>query len=1283
MVARFLAILALPVACATLAGCSLILDPETCGGDGDCESGRSCQSGICVGPGNVQPEPEPDEGMLPDTGPEPDEGMQPEPEPDAMVEPDADVPDMMIEPDMPPMKAPPSCEITVPATPDVGPLSVDTIEIQGIVTDGDTPLDQLTVTVADAAVSLGDNGGFTVEVPVAEGPNTIRLQASDPDMQSCDAQVRVRVDRTAPTVAILDPNNNIRVNPSRNPYRVSGSLDDASNIAAVRATLAGEPVADVNVLPGEFSFQVDLVEGANQVTVLAEDEAGNVSVAMERTITLDSVPPEVTIETPADGTRTAEAAVTVTGQVTTDGVGENRSRLRVEVNGAEVRLDDAQADGDGRFELSVPLEVGANRIEVFGDDLAENEGSAVVTVTREDPAPCVAIETPADASFVADPEATLTGTVCPAVDRVELRVGDGAPVAGEVADGRFTGSVPLSVGRNQITVRAITPADASAEATRVIHYDDTPPTARINQPVQGACINDAVIRVCGIAEDFESGIAGVRVQEVSSRQEVQAELNDADFCADIEIDDTDEAQVIVTPTNGAGATGRFPGLGSTYTFRVDRTEPEVVIQNGADRPWLGIDAFEEVTLRGTTEGGICQPVSAIWGRLCDGEVPVDPDCDPEENRLGLQEGRFTIRAQIPDGERAIRVTVTDEAGNARITSYAFRVDSEAPEIVERTADQFTAEGEIELCVTASDPASGVTSLLIDNQAIDLQVAGVNATGCRLVALEEGPNVFDVRVADLVGNAVLDTITITRDTTPPELAITWPAANGPVAQPTNIEGTVGDGIDGSGVERVIVRSGESAFNAEVDFEQGRWRATRVPVDLESPVLTVVATDANGNERSVEHPVTVPAYVDLGADQDGFGLDGASDRTLIFDASGDGRLDVLSLSSAIDGTSALYVQREDGSFFARSLADIGLPAAPVRAADAADVDNDGAFDLVVSSAGATRLYLGDGAGAFVETPAGLPNIAATGLALGDVNADTNIDLILLAGLGSRVQFGDGAGTFNSQDLAGLGLAGIGDFTVPVAVDFTGDALIDLALLSDVDSTLYVNQGDSFVQDQRFPSGPADRATALDAQRDGDLDLFISTQGVGHFATNEADGLFNRALGVQFAADEIGLTAGDLDGDTFTDVITYGASGLRAWRGTAAGFEAADLGLPPLADVVAAQIVDLDGDGDQDIVYLAQAGAGVVRSNVRHLDPTYTYTRLLIRRGAPGPIDALGAVIRHEYAPGMVRLIPALPGGATVVSLLGGDVEVLVEFIGGGARTVPALEPNPDPIVAPAAD
>ncbi|MGK0360310.1 MAG: hypothetical protein ACI9U2_002623 [Bradymonadia bacterium] len=1261
---------ALAVFCCALlsAGCSLILDPKNCSDESDCSQGRSCQSGICIGPGEPEPAPQPD--AMPE--PEPDATVQPEPdarvepEPDAMVEPDSDA---MVEPDAAPMKAPPSCEITVPVMATVGPLSVEDVLVEGIVTDVDTMPGALTVTLAGQPVTLTDNGMFSMQVPVAEGPNVIRLEARDPDDQSCTAQVSVRVDRTGPTVVILNPNNDLVVNPERTPFRVSGTVDDASMVAAVRATLDGNPIADVNFEGGEFSFSVELREGDNVIAVVAEDVAGNVAEAVTRTIGLDSTPPVVSLDAPIDGTRTPDATTRVIGQVETEGVGERRANIGITVNGDAVELPvpDRVADNDGRFNFEVALVVGANRIEVTGDDAAGNDATAAVTVTRDDPAPCVDIESPDDGGFVNAPQVELSGTVCPAVDRVELRIGAAVPIMGEVVDGRFTATVQLTPGSREVTVRALTPANASAEDRVTVTYDDTAPTIRLNQPINGACSNANVIRACGLVEDPESGISTVRVNGTD------AALQDANFCADLILVDGTHSITIVA-TNAAGTERRAPALGlPDYTVRVDRDPPVVVLQGGDVRPWLGVDAFEEVRLRGSAEGGLCGPTSATWERVCDGEVPADLDCLANARQLGLQNGGFTIRSALPDGERLVRVSVTDEAGNQGEAIYNFRVDSVEPEIADRTPDQFSADDQFEVCVTGLDLASGVTIVNIDGADAPLAPAGGGQQGCRTLALEEGRNAFNVRVEDLVGNRAFDIVTITRDTTPPVAEVAFPAEFGAIAVPTSVSGTVNDG-EGSGVTRVDLRIGDRRFATVL--ANGGWRAGNIPVDPASPSIFVIATDALGNEIEFEHVVIVPAYVDLGVN-DGFGVDSDASTLLLLDADLDGLPDVLSLSDAVDGASALYLQRADGSFSARF--DDGLPNAPIQAADLADVNADGTLDLVISSGGATRLLLGDGNGAFVETAAGLPNIGANDLKFGDMNADGHADLVLLAGLGSRIQFGDGTGNFNSQNLEDLGLEDIVDYTNAFTVDLDGDGNLDLLLLSSVGSAFFTG-GIPFSL-MEAPNLPGDRAAALDLDRDGDLDLFTNEPGAGRFIVQTAGGFAQGLQGVVFGAGDRGVTVGDLDGDARTDVVVYGDAGLRAYRGAADGFVLADLGLPVLTDVRSAQIADMDGDGDQDIIYATVNGTGLVRSNTTALDPEYRYTRLDIRRGDPGPIDALGAVIGHEYAPGLVRRVVALSGIPTIVTLLGNDVEVLVDFIGGGRRTVPALVSNPDPIVAPA--
>ncbi|MCA9525507.1 MAG: hypothetical protein KC549_04310, partial [Myxococcales bacterium] len=512
-----------------LAGCSFILDPEECQGDGDCANGQSCSSGICLGP-VIPLTPEdaggdvlnadmaaPDQGLPPDEGVDPDRGLPP----DAA---DADVPPAR----------PPICEILEPVGPEVGPLSADRITVRGVVGDPDTAVADRQATFAGAPVALDGDGMFEVEVELAEGRNVLELTAIDDTMLSCRAQVVVRSDRTAPVLVIEEPNGDVPVNGSFNPFRVSGTVEDTGGISAIEVTLNDAPVDGPAPAVGAFGFPVALVPGANAIEVTAVDQAGNRSAPVRRVITLDEEPPVVTIESPEDGTRTPESMIRVAGQVTTDGVGEFRSRLALRVNGRAVPLagNAGISDEEGRFDLTVALEVGDNRIEVDGNDRADNHGVGAVTVVREDPAPCVAIEAPADDAFVGTPDVEITGTVCPAVTAVELRVGNGAAVAGVVADGRFTGTATLPAGRaSTVTVRALTDDNQSAEDSVRLFHDDTPPTVRINVPAIGACLNTATIRVCGQADDPESGIASVTVNAVAG-----AFLN-GDYCAELPLPD--------------------------------------------------------------------------------------------------------------------------------------------------------------------------------------------------------------------------------------------------------------------------------------------------------------------------------------------------------------------------------------------------------------------------------------------------------------------------------------------------------------------------------------------------------------------------------------------------------------------------------------------------------------------------------------------------------------------------------------------------------------------------
>ncbi len=74
---------------------------------------------------------------------------------------------------------------------------------------------------------------------------------------------------------------------------VTGTVDDPQAVVTVNGTAA-------TVSGGNFSASVTLTEGNNTITATATDPAGN-SASASVTVSLDTVPPVITISFPANG----------------------------------------------------------------------------------------------------------------------------------------------------------------------------------------------------------------------------------------------------------------------------------------------------------------------------------------------------------------------------------------------------------------------------------------------------------------------------------------------------------------------------------------------------------------------------------------------------------------------------------------------------------------------------------------------------------------------------------------------------------------------------------------------------------------------------------------------------------------------------------------------------------------------------------------------------------------------------------------------------------------------
>ncbi|MYB53212.1 MAG: CRTAC1 family protein [Acidobacteriia bacterium] len=214
-----------------------------------------------------------------------------------------------------------------------------------------------------------------------------------------------------------------------------------------------------------------------------------------------------------------------------------------------------------------------------------------------------------------------------------------------------------------------------------------------------------------------------------------------------------------------------------------------------------------------------------------------------------------------------------------------------------------------------------------------------------------------------------------------------------------------------------------------------------------------------------------------------------------------------------------------------------------ANAADYDNDGDVDVLITTIGRDLLYRNDGDGRFTETgvASGLLDSHAwhTGSSFGDIDADGDLDLYVAAYLrldtlpvegeppvcdyrGLNVFCGpmqlepgvdvlyrnNGDGTFSDiTDESGVLAETPGYGFTPLISDFNGDGLPDIFVSNDSSANfLFVNQGGSSFLNDALAAGlayNADGETQADMgvcvgdyDGDGDPDLLTTTFSEDHF-------------------------------------------------------------------------------------------------------------------------------------------------------------------------------------------
>ena len=282
--------------------------------------------------------------------------------------------------------------------------------------------------------------------------------------------------------------------------------------------------------------------------------------------------------------------------------------------------------------------------------------------------------------------------------------------------------------------------------------------------------------------------------------------------------------------------------------------------------------------------------------------------------------------------------------------------------------------------------------------------------------------------------------------------------------------------------------------------------------------------------------------------------------------------------------------------------------------ADFDRDGRLDRVIVSEDDVRMgrrdvheyYRGLPGGRFQRVLGLLPDTEANAVAHADINGDGAPDLLIVGAGQDRLLINDGRGGFRDETAARLPREAAtgqdGEF-----VDVDGDRDLDLALGLEGGHALWINDGRGRYTDEtarRLPDPgnvEARKVTPVDIDADGDLDLYFShvawqgRQGQDRLYLNDGRGVFS--VGSVRAPEETLTTTdakfADFDGDGDLDLAHANTTVLKIFANEDGRFvdvTAAALPTPIEARVFGLEVADFDADGRPDL-YVAMRAQGAL--------------------------------------------------------------------------------------------
>ena len=244
-------------------------------------------------------------------------------------------------------------------------------------------------TISAPALSSYNQEGHYYPVQIKAEDDAGNVTTVDDKHSTLGESLRLKVvEKVAPTITITSPTQGAFLD-NATPQITFKVEDNDSGVAegTIKLTIdSTEYTTEITKTPMEGGYNcsytptVALGDGEHTITVNASDNDGNAATAQSVTITVDTVPPTLSITAPAEGLVTNTAELTVTG-TTNDATSKP---VTVTINGEPVTVET-----DGSFSKAITLTPGANQITVIATDKAGKSTTVTRNVTLDTGAPVI------------------------------------------------------------------------------------------------------------------------------------------------------------------------------------------------------------------------------------------------------------------------------------------------------------------------------------------------------------------------------------------------------------------------------------------------------------------------------------------------------------------------------------------------------------------------------------------------------------------------------------------------------------------------------------------------------------------------------------------------------------------------------------------------------------------------------------------------------------------------------------------------------------------------------